>query len=85
MGKKSKFKEFKLSDGSSIAIIIEKGTLWVTQFQMAKLFDTTRENIAMHLTNIFNEGELHKSRAHRNFLLTLQHGFMPDKTQSKAR
>lgn len=36
----------------------ENDTIWATQDQIAKLFDTTKQNIGQHLKNIFLEGEL---------------------------
>ena len=44
-------------------------TVWVTQQQMAELFDTSRENITLHIGNIFDEKELEKNRTCKDFLL----------------
>ena len=35
----------------------EQGTVWLTQAQMAELFDTTKQNVSLHMTNILAEGE----------------------------
>lgn len=35
-----------------------EGTVWLSQAQMGELFGTTRENVLMHLQNVFSEGEL---------------------------
>lgn len=43
-----------------VPITPEKETVWLTQEQMAKLFDTARSSIAYHIGNIFEEGELAK-------------------------
>ncbi|MDP2504548.1 hypothetical protein [Oceanobacter sp. 3_MG-2023] len=41
-----------------IEIKLEQETLWLTQAQMAELFDTKRPAITEHLSNIFKAGEL---------------------------
>lgn len=41
---------------------------------MADLFDTTRENITLHIKNIFNEKELLESSVCKDFLLTASDG-----------
>ena len=35
-------------------------TVWLAQQQMAVLFDTTKQNVSLHINNIFKEGELDK-------------------------
>lgn len=37
---------------------VEAGTVWLTQAQIAELFDTTKQNVSLHVRNIFEEGEL---------------------------
>ncbi len=34
------------------------GTAWLTQFEIAELFDTTKQNISLHIKNILEEGEM---------------------------
>lgn len=41
---------------------------------MAKLFDTTRNNITMHIKNIFEEGELQENSVSKESLLTAKDG-----------
>lgn len=43
-------------------------TVWLTQKQMAVLFDTTPQNITVHVGNIYKEGELVKEATCKNFL-----------------
>lgn len=46
-------------DGSvKIDVRLENGTVWLNQAQMALLFQTTTQNITMHIKNIYKEGEL---------------------------
>lgn len=41
-----------------IEVRVEKETVWLTQAQMAELFNATKQNISLHIANIFQEGEL---------------------------
>ena len=41
---------------------------WLSQQQMAILFDTTRENVVQHIRNIYQEAELQEDRTCKNFL-----------------
>lgn len=46
-------------DGSAvIQLRAEGGTVWLTQMEMAALFDTTKQNISQHIKHILDEGEL---------------------------
>ena len=47
-----------IDDGPVVAVVVENETLWLTQKQMAELFNCSTDNISLHLKNIFNEGEL---------------------------
>lgn len=44
--------------GSHIKLLADLGTVWLTQLEMAELFQTTKQNIAKHLKAIFAEQEL---------------------------
>jgi len=48
--------------------------VWLTQAQIAVLFDTTRENIVQHIKNIFQEAELQEDRTCKNFLQVQMEG-----------
>ncbi len=43
---------------SELEVRIEDDTVWLTQAQMSELFETTRNNITLHISNIFKEQEL---------------------------
>ena len=43
---------------SQIKLRAKDQTVWLTQLEMAELFDTTKQNISLHLNNLFEEGEL---------------------------
>jgi len=44
--------------GDGIEVRVQDGTIWLSQKLIAKLFDTTIDNISLHLKNIYSEGEL---------------------------
>lgn len=46
---------------SPIEVLIEDETVWLTQLQMAVLFNASKQNISFHTNNIFKEGELHEN------------------------
>ena len=65
---------------SHIEVRIEDETVWLTQLQMIDLFQTTRNNITLHIGNIFKENELEKKR-----LSTIPKRMIPkNKIKSKA-
>ena len=51
-----------------VDVNIENETIWMSQDVMANLYGTTKNNISMHMKNIFNEGELEKNSVVKNFL-----------------
>jgi hypothetical protein len=66
-----------------LEVRIEDETVWLTQAQMAELFQTTRNNVTIHISNIFKEGELERNVVCKDFLHTTPHGAMKGKTQEK--
>jgi hypothetical protein len=46
---------------SSIQLRAEGNTVWLTQLEMAELFSATKQNISLHLKNIFDDGELEQA------------------------
>ena len=57
-----------------LEVRIEDETVWLTQIQMAELFQTTRNNITLHIGNIFKEHELEQISVCKDSLLTAQDG-----------
>jgi len=50
---------YTTEDGrSQIKLRAQETTVWLTQLEMAELFDATKQNISLHLRNLFEEGEL---------------------------
>lgn len=58
-------------------------TVWLTQMQIAELFQKGRSTITEHLKNIFDESELEENVVCRKFRLTTSHGAIEGKIQEK--
>lgn len=62
-------------DGNvKVDVNILQDDIWMSQDVMANLYDTTKNNISMHLKNIFDEGELQKDSVVKKFLTTANDG-----------
>ena len=69
------FLVYQAEDGKlKIDVRLEGETAWLTQAQMAELFQTTVPNVNMHLRNIFAEGELQAVSVVQEFLTTAADG-----------
>ena len=53
-------------DTIRLEVRMNNETVWLTQAQMAELFQTTRNNITLHISNIFKEGSLNMIQYVRN-------------------
>lgn len=58
----------------SLSVLLKDETIWLTQKMMAELFQTTPQNITIHLKNIFEEGELQEDATCKDFLQVQQEG-----------
>ena len=65
---------------TQIEVRVEDETVWLTQAQMAELFQTTRNNITLHISNIFSEKELEENSVCKESLLTAN-DWKKDKTK----
>jgi len=66
---------FTSQDGKAeLRVALENDTVWLTQAQMGQLFDTTPENVLMHLQNIFKDEELDEQATTKEFLVVRQEG-----------
>ncbi|MEI6847133.1 MAG: virulence RhuM family protein [Chlorobiaceae bacterium] len=59
---------------ATIEVRLENETVWLNQAAMAELFQTTKQNISLHLKNIFKEGELDEASVVKDFLTTASDG-----------
>lgn len=67
---------YKTSDeyNFQLEVRVEDETVWLTQAQMSELFQTTRNNITLHISNVFKESELQESSVCKDSLLTASDG-----------
>ena len=63
----------KQNKEKTIEVIVDEETVWLSQKLMAELFGTTRNNITMHLSNVF-EKELSENSVCKEFLHTARDG-----------
>ncbi|MCB6367300.1 cell filamentation protein Fic, partial [Intestinibacillus massiliensis] len=74
---------YQTEDGlTKIDVSMVDETVWLTQEQMAELFQRDKSTISRHIKNIFAEGELDEKVVVAEFATTSQHGAMEGKTQS---
>lgn len=72
---KSQIIIYKAEDGQiKIDVRFENETVWLTQNALAELFQTTKQNISLHIKNIFEEGELLSDSVVKDFLTTAADG-----------
>ena len=57
-----------------LEVRVENETVWLTQAQMAELFRTTKQNVSLHVNNIFREDELVESSVVKDSLTTARDG-----------
>lgn len=57
-----------------VDVYLEEETVWLTQKAMGELFQTTPQNITIHLKNIFESGELSESATCKEFLQVQKEG-----------
>ena len=75
---------YQADDGSTqINVQFEQDTVWLTQGQMAELFERDRTVIGRHISNVFSENELDETVVCAKFAHTTQHGAIKGKSQSK--
>jgi len=53
---------------------VEEGTVWLTQLEIAELFQTTKQNVNLHAKNIFSDGELTPDSVVKESLTTAADG-----------
>ncbi len=57
-----------------LEVRLQDETVWLTQQQMAELFDSTIPNVSMHIRNVYKEGELDKGATVKDFLIVQNEG-----------
>jgi len=72
---KGQFLIYRAEDGRlKLDVRLEDETVWLSQPHMAELFQTTQQNISLHIRTIYGEGELDQAATHKKFLLVRQEG-----------
>ena len=57
-----------------LEVRVENDSVWLTQAQMAELFDATKQNISLHIINVYSEGELDELSTVKDYLTVRQEG-----------
>lgn len=66
---------YQTEDGQTkIDVYIADDTVWLSQAQMVELFQTTKQNVSLHIKNIFSEGELDSPSVVKDSLTTASDG-----------
>jgi prophage maintenance system killer protein len=75
MAKENEIVLFETEDAKvRLTVPIQEDTVWLTQAQMTELFDTSKQNVSLHINNCFKEGELDKDSVVKDFLTTASDG-----------
>ncbi len=66
---------YNTRDGkASVSLYAKDGMVWMNQNQIAQLFDTSKQNIGQHISNILKEGELEENSVVKNYFTTAADG-----------
>jgi hypothetical protein len=66
---------YNTQDGkASVSLYAKDGSVWMNQNQLAELFDTSKQNISLHLINILEEKELDENSVVKDYLTTAADG-----------
>ena len=65
---------YQPDDNVRLEVRLQDDTVWLTQQQMTELFKTTKQNVSLHINNIFREGELTQNSVVKESLTTAGDG-----------
>jgi hypothetical protein len=66
---------YQSEDGTSrIEVRLEEGPVWLPQALIAELYQITKQNVSLHIRNIFKEGELQPDSVVKDYLTTAADG-----------
>ena len=66
---------YQSEDGKTqLDVKLEGETVWLTQAQMVELFQTSKQNVSLHINNIYKEGELEKETTVKDYLTVQSEG-----------
>ena len=58
----------------SVSLYAKDGMVWMNQNQLAELFDTSVQNVSLHIVNILNDKELERNSVIKDYLTTASDG-----------
>jgi hypothetical protein len=59
---------------TKVSVLFSDEDIWVTQQQLAEIYDTTQQNISQHIDSIYKDGELMPEATNKKFLLVRKEG-----------
>ena len=59
---------------TNVSVRFAEEDVWVTQAQLAEIYNTTQQNVSLHIDNIYKDGELPEDATHKDFLLVQKEG-----------
>lgn len=66
---------YQTPDGeTSIDVTLDQDTVWLSHNQMAELFQSSKQNVSLHINNIFKEAELEKKSTVKDSLTVQNEG-----------
>lgn len=65
---------YQPDEALKLDVRIEDGTVWLSQAQMAELFQASKQNISLHISNIYKDGELDKASTVKDYLTVQTEG-----------
>ena len=65
---------YQPNENVQLEVRLEEETVWLTQQQMTLLFETTKQNVSLHINNIFKEEELSPISTVKEYLTVHQEG-----------
>ena len=72
---KDKIIIYQTDDGSiNLEVKMDKDTVWLTQAQMVELFQTTKQNVSLHVNNVYTECELEEKSTVKEYLTVQNEG-----------
>ena len=75
MGSKSEVVIYKSPQGDTVLDVkLEEDTVWLSQIQLANLFKTTKQNVSLHINNIYKEKELVRNSTVKKYLTVQKEG-----------
>ena len=73
----------KQNKEKTIEVIVDEESVWLSQKLMAELFGTTKQNVSLHLKNIYSNNELDENQTVKDFLTVQNEGMKEVKRKTK--